>query len=85
MDLGNYEGREATPGERVLAVCDAAGANLTWRAEVAQKVKLLVLSDASDFKHQTPPDNWELNRTASSMLKGERRTDVFPLIEKSLW
>lgn len=85
MDLSNYEEREATTGESVLAVCNAAIANLTWLAEVTQKVWLLVLSDASDFKHQTPPDTWELVRTASSMLKGERRTDVFPLDwEKSL-
>lgn len=29
MDLGNYEEREATTGESVLAVCDAAITNLT--------------------------------------------------------
>lgn len=58
MDLSNYEEREATTGGPTLAVCNAAIANLTWLAEVMQKVWLPMLSDASDFKHQTPPDNW---------------------------
>lgn len=50
--------REATTEGSALAVRNAAITNLTWLAEVTQKVWVLALSDASNFKQQTPLDNW---------------------------